>query len=37
MWLRHAAELDAAMFAPAFIVVAVISAMSACFFWQMPD
>ena len=25
------------MFAPAFIVVAVISAVSAYFFWQMPD
>ena len=25
------------MFAPAFIVVSIISAVSAWFFWQMPD
>ncbi len=37
MWLRHAGELNATMFAPAFIVVAVISAASSWFFWQMPD
>jgi MFS family permease len=37
MWWRHAVELDATMFGPAFIVVSVISAASAWFFWQMPD
>jgi MFS family permease len=37
MWWRHAVELDATMFAPAFIVVSIISAASAWFFWQMPD
>jgi EmrB/QacA subfamily drug resistance transporter len=36
MWWRHATELDATMFAPAFVVVSVISAASAWFFWQMP-
>jgi EmrB/QacA subfamily drug resistance transporter len=37
MMLRHVSELTAAEFAPAFIVVAIISAISACFFYQMPD
>ncbi len=37
MRYHHAIELDANMFAPAFLVVAVISAVSAWFFWQMPD
>jgi hypothetical protein len=37
MLLRHAQELIAADFAPAFIVVSIISAVSAYFFWQMPD
>jgi len=37
MWWRHAVELDATMFAPAFIVVSIISVSSAWFFWQMPD
>ncbi|MBO4224899.1 MFS transporter [Bradyrhizobium neotropicale] len=37
MWLRGANELSATMFGPAFVVVAVISAASAWFFWQMPD
>jgi len=37
MWWRHATDLDATMFAPAFIVVSIISAASAWFFWQMPD
>jgi EmrB/QacA subfamily drug resistance transporter len=37
MWLRHLQELDASVFAPAFLVVSVISALSAWFFWQMPD
>jgi EmrB/QacA subfamily drug resistance transporter len=36
MLLRHATELDATMFAPAFVVVSIISASSAWFFWQMP-
>ena len=36
-WMRGAHELDATMFAPAFLVVALGSAMSAYFFWQMPD
>ena len=35
--LRHVGELTAAEFPPAFIVVAIISAVSAYFFWQMPD
>src|SRR5947199_9296142 len=37
MLVRHVQELSAADFAPAFMVVAVISAVSAYFFWQMPD
>jgi EmrB/QacA subfamily drug resistance transporter len=37
MWWRHATELDATMFGPAFLVVSIISAASAWFFWQMPD
>ncbi len=37
MLLRHVKELDATVFAPAFLVVSIISAMSAWFFWQMPD
>ena len=37
MWLHHVTELDAAVFAPAFLVVSLISAASAWFFWQMPD
>jgi EmrB/QacA subfamily drug resistance transporter len=37
MWLRHVTELDATVFAPAFLVVTVISAASCYFFWQMPD
>jgi EmrB/QacA subfamily drug resistance transporter len=37
MFWRHATELDASMFAPAFVVVSIISAASAWFFWQMPD
>jgi MFS family permease len=35
--LHHATELSAGVFAPAFIVVSIISAASAYFFWQMPD
>jgi EmrB/QacA subfamily drug resistance transporter len=37
LWLRHQPELNAAAFAPAFVVVALISAASSYFFWQMPD
>jgi hypothetical protein len=37
LWLRHESELSATVFAPAFVVVALISAASAWFFWQMPD
>jgi EmrB/QacA subfamily drug resistance transporter len=37
LWWRHATELDATVFAPAFIVVSAISAISAWFFWQMHD
>jgi MFS family permease len=37
MILRHASELTASEFPPAFIVVAIISVASAYFFWQMPD
>jgi len=37
MMLRHVSELTAAEFPPAFIVVAIISVVSAYFFWQMPD
>ena len=36
-WLRHETELNATAFAPAFLVVALISAASSYFFWQMPD
>ncbi|MET0970045.1 MAG: MFS transporter [Tardiphaga sp.] len=37
MMLRGMTELSAADFAPAFLVVSLISATSAWFFWQMPD
>jgi EmrB/QacA subfamily drug resistance transporter len=37
MWWRHVSELDATVFAPAFLVVAFTSAASSWFFWQMPD
>jgi EmrB/QacA subfamily drug resistance transporter len=37
MAIRHMSELTADVFAPAFLVVALISAASAWFFWQMPD
>jgi EmrB/QacA subfamily drug resistance transporter len=36
MLLHHVSELSAADFAPAFIVVAIISAVSTWFFYQMP-
>jgi len=29
--------LSAGVFPPAFLVVAIISGVSASFFWQMPD
>jgi len=35
--LHRATELTADVFAPAFVVVSIISAASAYFFWQMPD
>ncbi|MEA2920783.1 MAG: hypothetical protein QOF07_746 [Bradyrhizobium sp.] len=34
---RHVEELGASDFAPAFIVVSIISMASTYFFWQMPD
>src|SRR6201985_2683860 len=37
LWLHHQTELSATVFAPAFIVVSLISAASCYFFWQMPD
>ena len=37
MLVRHVQELSADVFAPAFLVVSIISAVSAWFFWQMPD
>ena len=36
MWFSHASELDATVFAPAFVVIALTSAASSWFFWQMP-
>jgi hypothetical protein len=36
MWMHHVTELSAADFAPGFIVVSIISAISAYFFYQMP-
>jgi hypothetical protein len=36
LWLRHQSELSASAFPPAFLVVALISAASSWFFWQMP-
>src|SRR5437764_11624355 len=37
MLYQHVTELSAGVFPPAFLVVALISAVSAYFFWQMPD
>lgn len=37
MLMRHVHELSAADFAPAFLVVSVLSTVSAYFFWLMPD
>jgi len=36
MWFHHATELSAGLFAPAFIVVSVISVLSTYFWWEMP-
>jgi EmrB/QacA subfamily drug resistance transporter len=36
MWFHHVTELSAAEFGPAFIVVAVISSLSAYFFFELP-
>jgi EmrB/QacA subfamily drug resistance transporter len=36
MWFHHVTELTAAYFAPAFIVVALISTVSVYFFYEMP-
>lgn len=37
MVLNKMTELSAGDFAPAFVVVSLLSAASAYFFWQMPD
>jgi EmrB/QacA subfamily drug resistance transporter len=37
LWIRHMNELTADVFAPAFLVVALISTVSAFLFWRMPD
>ena len=37
MFLHGMTQLSADDFAPAFIVVSLLSAASAWFFWQMPD
>jgi MFS family permease len=37
MAYQHVTELSAEVFPPSFLVVAFISAISAYFFWQMPD
>jgi hypothetical protein len=36
LWLHGQTQLTANVFAPAFLVVALISAASSYFFWQMP-
>src|ERR1700733_125896 len=36
MWVHHVSELTAADFAPAFIVVSIISTISTYFFYEMP-
>jgi MFS family permease len=36
MWWHHVSELSASDFAPAFIVVSIISVASTYFFWKMP-
>ena len=37
LWFHGQTELSATVFAPAFVVVSLISAASCYFFWQMPD
>ena len=37
LWIRNMTELTADVFAPAFLVVALISTASALLFWRMPD
>ena len=37
MLMRGMSELTAADFSPAFYVVSLLAAVSAYFFWQMPD
>lgn len=37
MVMRHMTQLSADDFGPAFYLVSVLSAVSAYFFWQMPD
>jgi EmrB/QacA subfamily drug resistance transporter len=36
MWVHHVTTLNASDFAPGFIVVAIISTISAYFFYEMP-
>src|SRR6201986_4664504 len=36
MWVHHVDELSAGLFAPAFVVVAIISTASSYFFFEMP-
>jgi EmrB/QacA subfamily drug resistance transporter len=36
MWVHHVDELSSGLFAPAFIVVAIISTLSTYFFYEMP-
>src|SRR6266404_4643478 len=36
LWIHHTSELIASDFAPAFIVVSIISTISAYFFYEMP-
>jgi EmrB/QacA subfamily drug resistance transporter len=36
MWFSHVGEINATVFAPAFVVIALTSAASSWFFWQMP-
>jgi EmrB/QacA subfamily drug resistance transporter len=36
MWVHHVDALSAGLFAPGFIVVSIISTLSAYFFWEMP-
>jgi hypothetical protein len=37
MLMRGMADLSAADFKPAFVVIAVLAGISSWFFWQMPD